>query len=109
MTIEEILRSAPEQADITSRKSRNHPNSQAASRSTNRARDCARIEEYLKKVGNATVWEISQALAMPYQSASARCSDMKYKLKTVEETGERRPTGTGNKASVLRLNGVKNG
>lgn len=103
MTIEEVLRSVPEQVDITSRKHRGNPNSQAASQSTNRDRDCARIVAHLEQVGSATTWEVSVALNMGYTTASARMADLRYRHKSIVETGSRRPTGTGSLAAVMRL------
>lgn len=93
------------EGDITARKSRYNENSAAAHKTTNKERDCNRVLDYLRTQGftGATCEEISIALAMPYQTASGRCAELKHKAKLIIESGRTRLTSRGSKAAVLIL------
>lgn len=101
----EIIDKAWADRDICQHNHRGNPESEAAHESTKHRKieDCRRIVDYIKQHGPQTCFELSQALGMPYQTASGRCADLRYKLKQIEPNGQQRPTGTGSMAAVLRL------
>lgn len=113
LTIDQILRSAPAQADITGGKHGGNENSAAAHAETNKQRDRERILQYLEKRGSAgaTCEQISVALSMPYQTASGRLSELKGFNGLpilIVQNGERRPTSRGCSAAVVVLAGCAN-
>lgn len=60
-----------------------------------------RVLAYVRFVGASTCEEVSGALDIPYQTVSARCSELKAEGFLVK-TGDRRQTTSGCSAAVLR-------
>lgn len=60
------------------------------------ANDCL---AYIKLEGDATCWEIEQALEMSHQTASARLWELR-RAGVIQDTGRRRKTGSGRSAIV---------
>jgi hypothetical protein len=104
--------------DITRNRHGGNPRSvDALPSDERRRRDRARIVAHLRLQGayGATCWEISQALPMPYQTASGRLSELKRDRIVVCDSGDadrgivrvrpigRRPTATGTAADVCVL------
>lgn len=90
--------------DITSKNHGGNKQSRAANKLTNKKKHRAMIYAYLARKGmrGATVYEITQALGIRHQTASARCSELKAD-KIIIPSGEKRKTETGASASVLVL------
>jgi len=104
--------------DITRNRHGGNPRSNEALPShEQRRRDRARIVQHLHVQGShgATCWELSQALPMPYQTASGRLSELKRNDIVVCDSSDadngiirvrligRRSTATGSAADVCVL------
>lgn len=79
-----------EWSDICASRHRNNPESVAANRVTNKARDRARILAHLKTVEDATCEEASIATGISYQTCSGRFSELKAAGLIVAGSGKRR-------------------
>lgn len=87
--------------DICANNHGGNENSTEARRNTNADVDRKRILAFIQAQGSegATCDEIEQALSLPHQTASARCTDLKVR-RLVRENGKRL-TRRGSSASVL--------
>jgi response regulator of citrate/malate metabolism len=101
----------PLDEDICAGRHGGNPESVAAGKETNRARDGRRILNELEGFPEGlTCDELEQHLGMSHQTCSARCAELKknafIQLKWFPGTNgraEKRPTRTGSMAAVLVL------